>query len=522
MKDWKMPLRRFFRFSWAFVFVTPMDEPQMSPLMPTLDQALNWSSSQWVEYVGRLNSKQAQCVFKKGWSECYPQLKTSDTLKSGSDQTIKIRTLIQKFKKMGFQKANLQAQWILSTENGCEDSLQWYALAWALESFLPRTHLPETISQLFLKVKNCQSGEISAEAGIRGALFLALQTQISQALEVVQSITPANINQRDRILFLRKLWKDPVITDEYLSQLKPVPWGMYGHLLFSSAQAFLDPWRSKPLFLRFQPDQKVLEPLLPLIAWLMHHERWNELSDLARRLDYEKLKKDHPAYQVTVALTFAKAGLDLPAFRIIHQVLAYHPDYSQYDQLLPLLFPVRYWSLIIKSGREHGLDPILIKSLIRQESGFDHRARSVQNARGLMQLIPSTAIKLGVSSLSVLFDPEVNIEVGSRYFSQLLREFQNVELALAAYNAGPERVKTWIQRYPTQNVELFVELIPYRETREYVRLIRRNQFVYEHVMKLKAWSDEVQQQEVQGSHVEKHSSGETEKKRDRNKLQRHQ
>lgn len=99
-----MPLRRFFRFSWAFVFVTPMDEPQMSPLMPTLDQALNWSSSQWVEYVGRLNSKQAQCVFKKGWSECYPQLKTSDTLKSGSDQTIKIRTLIQKFKKWVFKR----------------------------------------------------------------------------------------------------------------------------------------------------------------------------------------------------------------------------------------------------------------------------------------------------------------------------------------------------------------------------------------------------------------------------------
>lgn len=115
---------------------------------------------------------------------------------------------------------------------------------------------------------------------------------------------------------------------------------------------------------------------------------------------------------------------------------------------------------IMTSAQRHGLDPLLIYSVMHQESSFKQRAISHKGARGLMQLMPGTAARFGVTNI---FDPKQNIEGGSRYMRFLLNRFEgNLSLALAGYNAGEGAVDKYGWRIP-----------PYAETQEYVRRISR-------------------------------------------------
>lgn len=117
-----------------------------------------------------------------------------------------------------------------------------------------------------------------------------------------------------------------------------------------------------------------------------------------------------------------------------------------------------YGDLIHAAAIHYGVDADLVTSVIAAESNFDPKAVSRKNARGLMQLLPETATRLGVRNI---FDPKENIEAGTRYLSQLLKRYDNnLALALAAYNAGPDRVQQY-GRVP-----------PYRETITYVRRIQ--------------------------------------------------
>jgi soluble lytic murein transglycosylase len=99
---------------------------------------------------------------------------------------------------------------------------------------------------------------------------------------------------------------------------------------------------------------------------------------------------------------------------------------------------------------------------------------------GLMQLMPATARMFGgIRRKADLYKPEANVRVGTRYFSYLIERYSgDVELALAAYNAGPSRVDEWLKRYPVGSRMLFLDMIPFRETREYVASIARNYYWY--------------------------------------------
>jgi hypothetical protein len=115
-------------------------------------------------------------------------------------------------------------------------------------------------------------------------------------------------------------------------------------------------------------------------------------------------------------------------------------------------------SYVTESAKRNGLDPLLIYSVMHQESSFKSRAISPKGARGLMQLMPGTAVRFGVTNI---FDPQQNIEGGSRYMKFLLDRFDgDLALALAGYNAGEGAVEKYGFRIP-----------PYAETQEYVRRI---------------------------------------------------
>src|SRR4026209_334321 len=127
-----------------------------------------------------------------------------------------------------------------------------------------------------------------------------------------------------------------------------------------------------------------------------------------------------------------------------------------------------------------GVDPYLIRAIIREESQYDVKAVSRVGAIGLMQVMPATAnnvaLRVGLPALGRedLFDQETNIRIGVRYVEQLLEQFSgNLVYTIASYNAGPLAVGNWIAQYRGQGQDEFVELIPYQETRQYVKRVLR-------------------------------------------------
>jgi hypothetical protein len=126
----------------------------------------------------------------------------------------------------------------------------------------------------------------------------------------------------------------------------------------------------------------------------------------------------------------------------------------------PLNYQTPFEKVIRAAAERYGMDPDLIHCVVAVESNFNPKAVSPKNASGLMQLLPQTAARYGVKNI---FDPEENVNAGTRYLKELLGKYHNLTLALAAYNAGPERVDQYGRRVP-----------PYLETMKYVQRIAKS------------------------------------------------
>ncbi len=184
-----------------------------------------------------------------------------------------------------------------------------------------------------------------------------------------------------------------------------------------------------------------------------------------------------PEERLYVAVLYMRAGDRIKQFKVMGSI--FKEDSRAISRRTMEIFYPLYRFEVMKSYSAK-VDPYLVAALIRQESGFNERARSPAGARGLMQLMPKTAktIERRVSRRE-LYDAKTNIRLGVKFFKQVMDKYSGeVELALAAYNAGPDRVDDWLRRYPTKNRMLFVDLIPFKETREYVAYIGRNYFWY--------------------------------------------
>jgi soluble lytic murein transglycosylase len=179
---------------------------------------------------------------------------------------------------------------------------------------------------------------------------------------------------------------------------------------------------------------------------------------------------------------------NLRAFNVLKKS---YPDYSQMrpEELTreewDVFYPLSYWDIIVEQARARSLDPHQVAGLIRQESVFDPRARSAAKAYGLMQLLVPTgqsmARKYGIDrqvTVDTLFEPRLNIQLGTGYMRDQFDKFGRIEYVAVAYNAGPGRVPQWRATLPLE-LDEFAEAIPFKETRGYVQGVVRNTLQYE-------------------------------------------
>lgn len=212
-------------------------------------------------------------------------------------------------------------------------------------------------------------------------------------------------------------------------------------------------------------------------------------EEAIRELELLLKEDDRGEYLYYYALISSKGKAYPKSIRALRKLFPY--AFTEEGDKLPddvykLLYPLPYFKEFRKISQENQIPILLLYSIARQESLFDRKAISRSDARGIIQLLPSTArhtakiFNIDFKNIEELFDVETNLKIGTKYFLHLYQNFnKNIVYALAGYNAGPNRVKEWKQNSFTNDEEIFIESIPFKETRSYVKRILNNYYEYQ-------------------------------------------
>lgn len=284
----------------------------------------------------------------------------------------------------------------------------------------------------------------------------------------------------------------------YTTLVNTNPMTYYSIMAMKNIKAFNDAIYEKLIIANFGIKNNLLVPMknwneifkssfIRLSAWIklgsysMISQEYNSLQGLLESeiASYKEDDKLIARSQILhgVAVLFNSNSSYLSTFRFMGQAVQQRKVVIDFN-FIQTLFPSPYENLI--KNNTYDVDHILLSGLIRQESGFDPRARSAVGATGLMQLMPYTARMVDRKVASNLTKPENNTSIGIRYLKKLLDKYDNnMVFSLAAYNAGDHRVNSWMKCYFKHESILYnIESIPYAETRNYVKLIFRNMFFY--------------------------------------------
>jgi soluble lytic murein transglycosylase len=214
-------------------------------------------------------------------------------------------------------------------------------------------------------------------------------------------------------------------------------------------------------------------------------------------LEYDQLAADADSSLdrlIATAVAFRSAGLASRSIRLGWKALDRGAPHTA--ALYRLIYPVSNEDRLAAETEAHELDQGLVAALVRQESMFRAHATSGAGARGLMQVLPSVGADIAESlgypfwESVLLYQPDVNLQIGCTHLAEMLRQYGTTERALAAYNAGGSRVDLWATKHGTADPEVFVERIPFTETRDYVRIIERNRELYRGMY---GWGESVSQ-----------------------------
>lgn len=257
------------------------------------------------------------------------------------------------------------------------------------------------------------------------------------------------------------------------------PHAYYGMLASQRIRGTLPPPVAAPVRLPADP----LAPLERELAFQKGRALWRLGFDGHAIVELETLGRDavtepERAYGLAVAFAqFGDAGRSLRHLRRAFGAAAEAGAPGLGREFWRLLYPFGYAEIVKDAARRVGLDPFFVAAVIREESSYDPRARSWVGAVGLMQLMPETArlvaadAGLRMTEPAGLWEPPVNIALGAHYLAQLRDRFQEPLFAVAGYNAGPHRVQRWLAERRTVDLEEFVDLIPFDETRAFVKRV---------------------------------------------------
>lgn len=439
-----------------------------------LEQALTQEPSATLEYLksrmsatsfGELNVKEPMLTIP---SSLYVERTVAAANKEKNEQWGHLR----KFRNWSASKRLKHGQ-SLDENFNCAQVVETQSMGYSLERDFPEVKAMELSVRLHEKVLTCS--EYSQNESLFKLSIFAIQrgecAKSNKYLNMFSASSGRTVT--DRVTYLRSLCSSGKEVAKGTANRNP--WGGYGILL---AEPNFEGQRYK-WHLGTQSGVEDWDRLLATLVELTENNKQSTVRYIATKINYEKFRALPASFQASVMVLFNYSGADLALFQTLHRFLSDNPDMVS-PAVTGLLFPVRYWKEIVENSKS--MDPILVKALIRQESAFNPTARSRARASGLMQLIYPTAKRFGVKQPRALLRPEINIQAGSEFLHKLIVEFGSVELALAAYNAGPGVVREWQKRYPTEDINLFVEMIPYAETREYVRLVTRNYKVYQSML----------------------------------------
>jgi soluble lytic murein transglycosylase len=200
---------------------------------------------------------------------------------------------------------------------------------------------------------------------------------------------------------------------------------------------------------------------------------------------------DHPGVQFMLADVYVRAGEPFKANGILQRrfrEFVRHGGVNIPPRFWQILFPLPYFDAIREEAGKRGVDPYLVAAIIRQESGFEPTTVSNAGAVGLMQIMPQEANAIGAAAgienvtRESLFDPRLNVAIGAAEYSQKLARMNgNQTLAIAAYNGGEEAVNRWLSRTPIDDIDIYIESIPFAETKLYVKTVTRNRNEYKRI-----------------------------------------
>lgn len=409
------------------------------------------SGETWCEYIPPKTTRiPPSTIFKWHKIKEYQSLSVADNMKilKGQNRS-KLQKEVSKF-LVGPCPRNLSVAWLKKMDLGGE--------------------IPEQ-NKVYNFVKECAPTASHEEMYLRQALHFYGKNQLQEATEAITKALTVINEDGIRINY----WAGEILQDKkYFEEVihhYPYSW----HAVLSAHKLGMDLFTQ----LKSRPQYELTTSTHGFVEWvqlLLKFEKFKELDTLLRwNIHNPNIDISTWFYLNRLVVQFAPVNIGL---NFTTRLANNKSDYVNL-QVLDFSFPNYYQEIFQAVKTEVEFDPYLLMSLTKQESGFDPTAKSSAKAWGLMQLLPSTARQVAGKPPGDLKDPHNNINLGVQYLSTLYNKFGEVEYALAAYNAGPSRVVEWLKYEPMQgNLLLFMDLIPFKETRSYVALILRNHYFY--------------------------------------------
>ncbi len=371
----------------------------------------------------------------------------------------------------------------LLATRGCPRNLSAAAIR-KIENSLPSESGQEAMEKLYTHASECLKPEDEGYelTHLRQALLRHYWGNPKGAKEaILKAVVAKDSSEKSRVLYWAgRLETDPKQRSRHWKQLvESYPLSFHALEIFTHDR--VDPYElvmRRPLIsLERRIPQK--EEVDQAIRWLeaMYIRGHVEGAQRLTRFITRFYKADmNPQVLLYISSLKSAKGSALNTITFLTRQVNENPVILN-AQTLRMLFPRPYIETFSRASPR--TDVNLILSVARQESGFHPTARSPANARGLLQLLPSTARLLNGKRNNNLYDEELNAQLGVKYLSQMIDKFDGaVELALAGYNAGPGRIPEWKNRFQPEETLLFMDLIPFKETRNYVSNILRNNYWY--------------------------------------------